>query len=443
MNPKDSPNSMTAEVDVTQIPAVPPEPAGPSVWLIDSFCFTPWYTGALAQALSRSGAQVRLVSGTFLREPDCFRQLGLQPDDGPLRLSRSMQKSPLLLRRVVRIAEILLNTRALIRSLRSRNGPLPEILHFQQLPMLNHGFRWDFSFLDAAQREGIQVVHTVHNLLPHDTGQRLRSTYVDLYRRVDNLVCHSWFAANRLAQEFDVPEHRISIIPHGPLFTPERLPTQRDLVAARVRLQLPIDRPIVLWQGVLAEYKGLDVLLHAWRSCTERWRSTDGPRPLLLIAGNGPRAIEERIWRAAATSAGSVRADLRYIPTADLPAYFTAADIIVYPYREITTSGALLTGLSYGRPIVASRLAPFQDYLVEGDNALLVAPEDSAQLANSLQVLLRDWSRIRQYGATAPAAADNVYARLARGAERNHLRYTQWSEIADRTIGVYRSLIRR
>ena len=445
-------NSMTEEFDLGLPTAAQSAPGEPSVWLIDSFSFTPWYTAALAQSLSRAGSTVRLVSGAFLREPAYFRSLRLQPDAGPVHFLGYMQSGPLPLRRALRIAEILLNTRALILSLRDRKGPLPQILHFQQMPMLNHGLRWDFSLIDAAQSIGIPVVHTVHNLLPHGTGELLRSTYADLYRRVDHLVCHSWSAAHRLAQDFDIPERRISIIPHGPLFAPQCLPARHDLLAARERLQLPSDRPIVLCQGVLAEYKGLDVLLRAWRICLARWNPTAGPKPLLLIAGNGPRALEAEVRRAAAEAGDSVRADIRYISTGDLPAYFTAADILVYPYRSITTSGALLTGLSYARPIVASRLAPFQDYLVDGDNALLVKPEDPAALADSLQTLLLDWSRTdwssmrtdsictHRTAAPAPANADGIYARLVRGAERNSLRYTGWAEIADRTINVYRSL---
>jgi glycosyltransferase involved in cell wall biosynthesis len=407
------------------------------VWLFDAFCFTPWYTSALAQALVCRGTKVRLICSQFLREPEYFGSLGLQPDAGPLQLS-GLLRWPIFLKRALRTSEVLLNTRARLRALRGGREELPDIIHLQQTPLLNHGFRSDFRLIDAAHQAGIPVVHTVHNLLPHDSGARLRIPYAELYRRVDHLICHSDAAAKQLTREFGVPQHRRTVIPHGPLFAPRQLPTPQDQEAARARLSLPTKRPIVLWQGVLAEYKGLDLLLQAWKLCMHRLGHAPVAKPLLLIAGSGPADLEAVIRQAAQDAGDSVRADLRYIPTHILPAYYTAADILVYPYRAITTSGAMLTGLSYGKPIIASRLDPFQEYLTAGENALLVEPGDAKMLAEALRGLLLDVGRMEQ---TEHASdRDSSYRQLVRGAERNHLRYTGWEEIAARTAALYHEL---
>ena len=412
----------------------------PHVWLFDTFCFTPWYTGALASALADARVSVRLICGPFRREPTYFRSLGLHPDPGPVRIATALAGWPAPLRRAARTAEAMLNIRALARSLRSGHNARPDVVHLQQMPMLDHGMRSDFLLIDAARQAGIPTVHTVHNLLPHDSGERLRAPYAELYARVDHLICHSAATAERLASEFRTPCERISIIPHGPLFAPVHRPSGDDKLAARERLGLNAHRlrPIVLWQGVLAAYKGLDVLLDAWQACVAGCERAGAPAPLLLVAGDGPTALAQAVRRAAAACPGAVRADIGYIPTALLPDYYVAADLLVYPYRSITTSGALLTGLTYARPIVASRLAPFAQYLVEGENALLVEPGDSASLASALTGLLLDLAGTGQIHSAAQPAGS--YARLAAGAARNSTRYCGWPVIARSTLALYRRL---
>ena len=50
----------------------------------------------------------------------------------------------------------------------------------------------------------------------------------------------------------------------------------------------------------------------------------------------------------------NVTLDLRFVSPEELVALYRAADIVTYPYRAITTSGALATGLALGKAVVAS-----------------------------------------------------------------------------------------
>ncbi len=426
-----------------------PTSSSPRVWLLDPFCFTPWYSAALASSLKDAGAEIRLISGTFSRERTYLQRYGLKAEPGPFQAPEICKNSPPPIGRAVRLAEVLLNTRMLARSLHAGGRNLPDILHFQQMRMLNHGLRSDYRLIEAAQQAGIRVVHTVHNLLPHDTGDRLRTIYVELYGRVDHLVCHSAGVAQCLRDDFRIPEHRISVIPHGPLFASEHLPSAAEKEQARTRLKLPRKQPIVLLQGVLATYKGLDVLLEAWKRCVQTFTHMAGVSPLLLIAGGGPSKLEAEVRQAVLAAGGSIRADLGYIPTHRLPDYYAAADLLVYPYRTITTSGALLTGLTYAKPIVASRLAPFEEYLTDGENARLVTPGDPAALADALTSLLQDLSPevrpdlVPHRSPERRTEPTSNYAHLAHGATHNRCRYISWAEIGRRTHALYRELALR
>ena len=164
----------------------------------------------------------------------------------------------------------------------------------------------------------------------------------------------------------------------------------------------------------------------AWSDlmCMDRKR----PKPLLVIAGNGPESEKAQLRERAANlgiDQETLRLDLGYIPAAKVPLYMQAADVLLYPYREITTSGALLAGLNYCKPIVASDLATFRNYLDPNVNALVVTPGDRNALTKALAEL-RDHA---------------VFARLEAGSRNNGLLQMQWEEIAALTAKVYGTVV--
>ncbi len=249
------------------------------------------------------------------------------------------------------------------------------------------------------------------------------SLYTELYQMVDALICHDDETASELSRRFRISGNRIYIAPHGPLFgeVPEFSPQQ-----CRKMLGLKTGQQVFLALGVLAHYKGLDILLEAWADLIK----SGEPRslPLLVIAGNGPaveRQVLEGLARRLRLPEDTLRLDFRYIPASKIPLYQNAADVLLYPYRDITTSGALLTGLNYCKPVIASDLPAFRDYLINERNAILVPPGDRRELFNALRILLEP----------------SCYARLKAGSSNNQSRLVQWNEIARQVASVYRTIL--
>jgi glycosyltransferase involved in cell wall biosynthesis len=107
-------------------------------------------------------------------------------------------------------------------------------------------------------------------------------------------------------------------------------------------------------------------------------------------------------------------------------ALYRASDVVVYPYRAITTSGALATGLALGKTIVASDLAVFRELLTHRENALLVDPEDPVELAGALIELAQD-AALRE--------------RLASGVRAMDFGDQSWLSIAKKTAQAYESAL--
>lgn len=385
------------------------------VFMMDLWATVPYYTAYLSRALLAEGVDVMVGSITYYLDPDCFSSRGIKVDPGLLNIVGKYPLPPLQ-RRALKLMEALVNLSAL--TVRFLISP-PDVIHVQFLPMLKWHLPVDLWFLKFCRNRGSKIVLTVHDLLPHNTGETYKPTFLELYQRVDRIICHSEHIRTLLGTEFSVPGNKVSVIPHGPFFY--------DLPAAGAgqtspSLEVEARSVQVLWQGIISPYKGVDLLLRAWKEV-----ETHGGDCWLAIVGTGaPELLEQIREQAKSLELKRVELQLRFISTQELVALYRAADIVVYPYRAITTSGALATGLALGKAIVASDLPVFRELLTDRENALLVDPQNPAELAGALMELAQDVA-LREHLSGRVRAMDF--------GDRS------WLSIAKNTLQVYRSAL--
>ena len=350
----------------------------PRIFMMDSLAIVPYYTAYLSKALLAEGARLTVGTITYYLDKNCFTSRGIRPDPGLLNVVGGLQL-PRLGRRVLKLIEGMVNLSALVVRF---SFSVPAIVHVQYLPMLRWPVPLDRWFVGFCQWRGARIVLTVHDLMPHDTASSYEAIFRELYAGMDHLICHSEHIRSRLVAEFGVGEGKISVIPHGPFFYD--LP-QSDRCATNAVFGVDSGCCLVLWQGIIFPYKGIDLLLDAWQRV-----EAQGLNAALVIAGTGSPELLEKI-RARVEQLGLkyVKLHFRFISTEELVGLYRAADVVVYPYRAITTSGALATGLALGKTIGASDLPVFRELLTSGENALLVDPEDTDALGNALVALIR------------------------------------------------------
>lgn len=389
------------------------------VFMMDLLATVPYYDAYLCRALEKRGVSVRLGAISYYLDRDCFSRFGLRNSPGLLDVIGN-RNLPKFARQPLKLAEMVANTMA-CRAQFSRSKP--DIVHVQFLPLLNRRLSFELRFLRWCQGQGIKVVYTVHDLLPHDTGEGHKATYMRVYQMMDALVCHDEVARDRLVSEFGVGKERIRVIPHGPFFYDFESTTARDTV--RRAFKVGPSQPIVLWQGVIRPYKGLDFLLETWAS-VGRTR----PDAVLIIAGTGnPNEVTAIRGKVAELGIGSsVRLDFRFLPLDEMLGLYQAADMVVYPYRAITTSGALMTGLTQGKPIIATDLAGFRSILHDNHNSLLIEYGNVEGFGRRILKLMNEPELSRQ---------------LAANARPLNLGDCAWTEIASLTQQCYEEVLGR
>ena len=383
----------------------------PKIFMMDLWAIVPYYTAYLSRALLQHGVDLTIGSIDYYLDPACFRSRGLTLDPGALNVVGKFRLSKLP-RRVLKLIESTVNLVAL--TIRFMASP-PDIIHVQFLPMLRWPLPMDLLFVRFFRRRGVKIILTVHDLLPHDTGERYKKVFLNVYRDVDAIICHSDYIAERIHTEFDVPNEKIYTIPHGPFFYDLPTPRAQEIMRG---FGLTEGNVIFLLQGILLPYKGVDLLLDAWQIVENETFDT-----CLVIAGTGsPELLEQLQLQVQRLGLQRIHLQFRFISTEELVTLYRAADVVVYPYRAVTTSGALATGLALGKAIVASDLSVFRELLVNEESALLIDPNDKTQFASALLRL-----------ANQPALREKLASRI----KDLNFGDESWDLIARKTVETY------
>jgi glycosyltransferase involved in cell wall biosynthesis len=211
---------------------------------------------------------------------------------------------------------------------------------------------------------GMNSVITLHDARSH-VGERLaKRAFHALHLRlvawfIRKIIVHSEAIAEALPAF--IPRKRIHIVPHV-----------NYGLWARAAVPPPAAPPLtVLFFGRILPYKGLDVLLEAFRSL-------DPTRFRLIIAGEG---------EVPANSAPNIEIDNRFVTDERLPGFFQRAHVVALPYRAASQSGVAQMAFAFGKPVVATRVGALPDIVHDEVNGLLISPGDPRALAAALERL--------------------------------------------------------
>jgi glycosyltransferase involved in cell wall biosynthesis len=358
------------------------------------------YDHALSAALARRGAEVELVTSRFVYGPI--------PEERDYEVSerfyRLAVRRGLESRRSRRALRLLEHVPDMLRYRRHAGGA--DIRHFQWLP-LEAIDSWLIP--DARPR-----VMTLHNVIRRGEARRSAAVTRRLAERMDGVVVHTEHGRRRLTERLGVDPGKVKVIPHGAF---EHLTRQRRETGLPDELA-GVEGPVVLSFGMVRPYKGIDVLLEAFRELqgAELWVVG---RPL-------DDSMMRRLHQLARKVPGKVRFVTRYITEAEIPALFRRADLVALPYRSVDQSGVLYIGLAFGKPMVISAVGGFEELAEEHGAARLVPPGEPEALAAAIRDLLADPAERTRLGERAAAAAAGPYS---------------WDNSAALTLELYEELL--
>lgn len=144
-------------------------------------------------------------------------------------------------------------------------------------------------------------------------------------------------------------------------------------------LGLKADEKYILFFGFIRKYKGLDILLDAMKD--ERIKAA-GIK--LIVAGEFYGDSEAYMKQVADNGiADDVQLFTAFIPNNEIRYYFSAADLVVQPYRSATQSGITQVAYHFEKPMVVTNVGGLAEVVPDGKTGFVTEP-DPTQIATAI-----------------------------------------------------------
>jgi D-inositol-3-phosphate glycosyltransferase len=209
----------------------------------------------------------------------------------------------------------------------------------------------------------------VDNLIPHE--KRMGDRFFSRFFAWNNEAFVAM--STTVSQDIKalVPKKQISVSPH-PIYDNYGEPVPRK--EALAYLDLDPDAHWLLFFGFIRAYKGLDLLLEAMHHIPLKDLNIK-----LLVAGEcyeNWQPYQNLIDQTDAKDRIVLRTD--FISDAEVRYYFSAAQLVVQPYKSATQSGITQIAMHFNKPSLVTRVGGLPDMVIDGATGYVVEPEPRA-----------------------------------------------------------------
>jgi glycosyltransferase involved in cell wall biosynthesis len=150
-----------------------------------------------------------------------------------------------------------------------------------------------------------------------------------------------------------------------------------DKTLAREKLNIPKDKKVLLFFGLIRDYKGLDLLIDSLKYIDDSYH--------LVIAGEvygNFEKYQEQINRENLNN--KISLNVKYISDNDVPLFFSASDVCVLPYKEATQSGIVGISYHYDLPMIATDVGSLREMIEPYGTGLIVEKANSELLKDKI-----------------------------------------------------------
>ena len=204
-------------------------------------------------------------------------------------------------------------------------------------------------------------------------------------RQASLVLTVSETAKAAVRDQFGLADSRLRVVSDavGPAFQPTPdTPERRSLLAAR---GIEPGQKYLLYVGGISPHKSIETLIDAHAELTK----DDAHRGLrLVLVGDYKHDVFFSSYEALRQRAGAAPIFTGFVPDAELPHWYSAAEAVVLPSVDEGFGLPAVEAMACGTPVVASRGGALPE--VVHDAGLLFEPRDPAALVTALRSLMTD-----------------------------------------------------
>lgn len=276
---------------------------------------------------------------------------------------------------------------------------------------------------------GIPTIVTVHDLSFVHYPKTFVPNLVDYLNsvvpwsigRASHVLADSESTRDDLRAVWDVPAHKITVLYSGVNERFRRVERPEELAAVRARSGLG-DWPFVLAVGTVQPRKNYEMLVRAFSPLT-------GTLPHHLVIAGGQGWLSDDLFHEVERLGLEDRVHFTgFVPDEDLPALYSAADLLAFPSLYEGFGLPLLEAMGCGTAVISSNRSSLPEVIGPEPRAgILLAPDVESDWTTHMQLLLTDASLREEY--------------VRRGYER--IRSFTWNRAAQQLLEIYANLLQR
>jgi glycosyltransferase involved in cell wall biosynthesis len=271
-------------------------------------------------------------------------------------------------------------------------------------------------FISTVKFLNYSLVWTAHNAEPHqkDFDDDFKA-YKVLAKHSDRIIGNTIHVINEFKKNNIISQDKpFYIIPHGNYVDAYLNNTTKK--NARRMVNVSDKEFVFLFFGTIKEYKGIELLL------VEYAKIYSNKKKLIIAGKNNNLAVEKKIQDSVISE--KTRFFNYHIPDEEVQIYFNASDIVVLPFKSITTSGSAILALSFGKAVIVPNIGDLM-YLPD-TVAYKYDAEDPEGLYKAMRRAIDNPEEVKEKSRNALIYAKNI---------------PSWEEIAKETRGVFEGCI--
>ena len=210
----------------------------------------------------------------------------------------------------------------------------------------------------------VKLLAICHNLIPHEKRSYNKYFTRMFLNKIDQFMVMSESVKLDLLKI--IPNAKYKLTPH-PIYN--IFGEAIDKKVARRNLGITA-KNVILYFGLIREYKGLDILLNSIPYIKNELDDF-----IVIVAGECYEKIEKYYAILEKQKIkNSVDLRLKFIPDNEVAEYFSAADVVTLPYRTATQSGITQIAYNFNRPVIVSDVGGLAEIVPNGETGYIVKP---------------------------------------------------------------------
>lgn len=236
-------------------------------------------------------------------------------------------------------------------------------------------FAPSLGFVLGMQKRKTKKIAILDNVIPHE--KRFFDSFFNRYflKRNDGFIVMSEKVKTDLLH-FQ-PNAKYLLINH-PIYNQFGKKIAKKEALDKIGLINKIDKKIILFFGIIRDYKGLDLLLKAMKYLNEDY--------FLVIAGEVYGSFDKYSQIIDELQlANRIALFNNYIDDNSVKDYFSAADVCILPYKSATQSGITNISYHFEVPIIATNVGGLAETIFHEKTGLIVSEVNDKTIAHSIE----------------------------------------------------------